>query len=179
MISLKLLFSPDTGKILGAQASGKKGVDKRIDVLAVVQRAGLTVNDLEHRELTYAPPFNSARDVVNQAGMVAANVIKGDTVICHVRDVLQREPGSYCLLDIRSPAELKQFGEYPDALSIPLDSLRENLDKLPEDKEIIIGCQSGLRGHVAYRMLQSHGFRTYNLSGGFITWQAVTESMSQ
>ncbi|EFA4391375.1 NADH oxidase, partial [Escherichia coli] len=65
------------------------------------------------------------------------------------------------------------------ALSIPLDSLRENLDKLPEDKEIIIGCQSGLRGHVAYRMLQSHGFRTYNLSGGFITWQAVTESMSQ
>lgn len=78
--------------------------------------------------------------------MVAANVIKGDTVICHVRDVLQREPGSYCLLDIRSPAELKQFGEYPDALSIPLDSLRENLDKLPEDKEIIIGCQSGLRG---------------------------------
>lgn len=179
MISLKLLFSPDTGKILGAQASGKKGVDKRIDVLAVVQRAGLTVNDLEHLELTYAPPFNSARDVVNQAGMVAANVIKGDTVICHVRDVLQREPGSYCLLDIRSPAELKQFGEYPDALSIPLDSLRENLDKLPEDKEIIIGCQSGLRGHVAYRMLQSHGFRTYNLSGGFITWQAVTESMSQ
>lgn len=179
MISLKLLFSPDTGKILGAQASGKKGVDKRIDVLAVVQRAGLTVNDLEHLELTYAPPFNSARDVVNQAGMVAANVIKGDTVICHVRDVLQRKPGSYCLLDIRSPAELKQFGEYPDALSIPLDSLRENLDKLPEDKEIIIGCQSGLRGHVAYRMLQSHGFRTYNLSGGFITWQAVTESMSQ
>ncbi|EIR2514541.1 FAD-dependent oxidoreductase [Shigella flexneri] len=179
MISLKLLFSPDTGKILGAQASGKKGVDKRIDVLAVVQRAGLTVNDLEHLELTYAPPFNSARDVVNQAGMVAANVIKGDTVICHVHDVLQREPGSYCLLDIRSPAELKQFGEYPDALSIPLDSLRENLDKLPEDKEIIIGCQSGLRGHVAYRMLQSHGFRTYNLSGGFITWQAVTESMSQ
>ncbi|MFL9148380.1 FAD-dependent oxidoreductase [Escherichia coli] len=179
MISLKLLFSPDTGKILGAQASGKKGVDKRIDVLAVAQRAGLTVNDLEHLELTYAPPFNSARDVVNQAGMVAANVIKGDTVICHVRDVLQRELGSYCLLDIRSPAELKQFGEYPDALSIPLDSLRENLDKLPEDKEIIIGCQSGLRGHVAYRILQSHGFRTYNLSGGFITWQAVTESMSQ
>jgi len=179
MISLKLLFSPDTGKILGAQRSGKKGVDKRIDVLAVAQRAGLTVNDLEHLELTYAPPFNSARDVVNQAGMVAANVIKGDTVISHVSDVLQREPGSYCLVDIRSPAELKQFGEYPDALSIPLDSLRENLEKLPEDKDIFIGCQSGLRGHVAYRILQAHGFRTYNLSGGFITWQAVTESMSQ
>ncbi|EJB8474488.1 FAD-dependent oxidoreductase [Citrobacter freundii] len=179
MISLKLLFSPDTGKILGAQASGKKGVDKRIDVLAVAQRAGLTVNDLEHLELTYAPPFNSARDVVNQAGMVAANVIKGDTVICHVRDVLQRVPGSYCLFDIRSPAELKQFGEYPDALSIPLDSLRENLEKVPKDKEIFIGCQSGLRGHVAYRILQAHGFRTYNLSGGFITWQAVTESISK
>ncbi|WP_288217492.1 FAD-dependent oxidoreductase, partial [uncultured Citrobacter sp.] len=177
MISLKLLFSPDTGKILGAQASGKKGVDKRIDVLSVAQRAGLTVNDLEHLELTYAPPFNSARDVVNQAGMVAANVIRGDTAICHVSDVLQREPDRYCLVDIRSPEELKQFGEYPDALSIPLDSLRENLEKLPVDKEIFIGCQSGLRGHVAYRILQAHGFRTYNLSGGFITWQAVTESM--
>ena len=179
MISLKLLFSPDTGKILGAQASGKKGVDKRIDVLSVAQRAGLTVNDLEHLELTYAPPFNSARDVVNQAGMVAANVIRGDTAICHVSDVLQREPGSYCLVDIRSPEELKQFGEYPDALSIPLDSLRENLEKLPVDKEIFIGCQSGLRGHVAYRILQAHGFRSYNLSGGFITWQAVMESMNQ
>ena len=179
MISLKLLFSPDTGKILGAQASGKKGVDKRIDVLSVAQRAGLTVNDLEHLELTYAPPFNSARDVVNQAGMVAANVIRGDTAICHVSDVLQREPDRYCLVDIRSPEELKQFGEYPDALSIPLDSLRENLEKLPVDKEIFIGCQSGLRGHVAYRILQAHGFRTYNLSGGFITWQAVMESMSK
>ena len=179
MISLKLLFSPDTGKILGAQASGKKGVDKRIDVLSVAQRAGLTVNDLEHLELTYAPPFNSARDVVNQAGMVAANAIRGDTAICHVSDVLQREPDRYCLVDIRSPEELKQFGEYPDALSIPLDSLRENLEKLPVDKEIFIGCQSGLRGHVAYRILQAHGFRTYNLSGGFITWQTVTESMSK
>ena len=179
MISLKLLFSPDTGKILGAQASGKKGVDKRIDVLSVAQRAGLTVNDLEHLELTYAPPFNSARDVVNQAGMVAANVIRGDTAICHVSDVLQREPDRYCLVDIRSPEELKQFGEYPDALSIPLDSLRENLEKVPKDKEIFIGCQSGLRGHVAYRILQAHGFRTYNLSGGFITWQAVTESISK
>ncbi|AYL04606.1 TPA: FAD-dependent oxidoreductase [Enterobacter kobei] len=179
MISLKLLFSPDTGKILGAQASGKKGVDKRIDVLSVAQRAGLTVNDLEHLELTYAPPFNSARDVVNQAGMVAANAIRGDTAICHVSDVLQREPDRYCLVDIRSPEELKQFGEYPDALSIPLDSLRENLEKLPVDKEIFIGCQSGLRGHVAYRILQAHGFRTYNLSGGFITWQAVMESMSK
>lgn len=179
MISLKLLFSPDTGKILGAQASGKKGVDKRIDVLSVAQRAGLTVKELEHLELTYAPPFNSARDVVNQAGMVAANVIKGDTAICHVSDVLQREPGQYCLLDIRSPAELKQFGEYPDALSIPLDSLRMNLEKLPKEKEIFIGCQSGLRGHVAYRILQAHGFRAYNLSGGFITWRAVMDSMSK
>ncbi|NJH96440.1 CoA-disulfide reductase, partial [Salmonella enterica subsp. enterica serovar Anatum] len=97
----------------------------------------------------------------------------------HVSDVLQREPGSYCLVDIRSPEELKQFGEYPDALSIPLDSLRENLEKLPVDKEIFIGCQSGLRGHVAYHILQAHGFRTYTLSGGFITWQAVMESMNQ
>lgn len=94
-----------------------------------------------------------------------------------VGGILQREPGRCCLLDIRSPADLKQCSEYPDVLSIPLDSLRENLEKLPEDKEILISFQSGLRGHVAYRILQPHGFRTYNLSCGFTTCQAVTESI--
>ncbi|OAT77660.1 CoA-disulfide reductase [Mangrovibacter phragmitis] len=176
MISLKLLFDPQDGTILGAQASGQNGVDKRIDVLAVAQRAGMKVADLEHLELTYAPPFNSARDVVNQAGMVATNVLSGDTAICHARDIQQLDPATQCLLDIRNPGELTQFGEYPNALSIPLDTLRENLGRLPKNKEILIGCQSGLRGHVAYRILTAQGFRARNLSGGFKTWQAAMQA---
>lgn len=177
MISLKLLFDPISGAILGAQAHGKNGVDKRIDVLAVAQRAGLKVTDLEHLELTYAPPFNSARDLVNQAGMVATNVINGDTAICHAGDILAMDTACQCLVDIRSPGELSQFGEYPNAQAIPLDELRNHLKSLPRHKEILIGCQSGLRGHVALRMLQAHGFRARNLSGGYKTWQAVIQAM--
>ncbi|EKS7765292.1 FAD-dependent oxidoreductase [Edwardsiella piscicida] len=169
-ISLKLLFDPADGAILGAQAIGQEGVDKRIDVISVAQRAGLKVEDLEHLELCYAPPYNSARDLVNQAGMLAANVRCGDTAICHVADVLQRDPACQCLLDIRTPQELKAHGTYPQALHIPLDELRERLNELPRDKEILIGCQSGLRGHVAYRMLVQHGLRARNLSGGYITF---------
>ncbi|WPD73876.1 FAD-dependent oxidoreductase [Dickeya fangzhongdai] len=172
IISLKLLFAPDTGAILGAQAVGKAGVDKRIDVIAVAQRAGLTVRDLEDLELTYAPPFNSARDVVNQAGMQAGNVLQGDTAICHPEDIIHLDPATQCLLDIRSAQELRLHGEYPNALHIPLDTLRQRLQELPADKEILIGCQSGLRGHVAYRLLIQRGFRARNLSGGFITYRA-------
>ncbi|ACS87506.1 FAD-dependent oxidoreductase [Musicola paradisiaca] len=173
-ISLKLLFSPDDGAILGAQATGKAGIDKRIDVIAVAQRAGLHVRDLENLELAYAPPFNSARDVVNQAGMLAANILNGDTAICHADRVDALDPATQCLLDIRTTGELGKFGEYPHALHIPLDELRQRLAELPRDKEIIIGCQSGLRGHVAYRMLSQLGFRAKNLSGGFKTWQAAS-----
>lgn len=178
MMSLKLLFDPISGAILGAQCSGKNGVDKRIDVLAVAQRAGLSVTDLEHLELTYAPPFNSARDLVNQAGMVASNVINGDTAICHAGEIVTMDTERQCLVDIRSPGELAQFGEYPNARAIPVDALRSHLDSLPRDKEILIGCQSGLRGHVALRILQAHGFRARNLSGGYKTWQAVVQAMN-
>ncbi|EHB0481257.1 FAD-dependent oxidoreductase, partial [Escherichia coli] len=177
IISLKLLFSPDTGKIFGAQISGQKGIDKRIDILSVAQRAGLSVEELADLELAYAPPFNSARDIINQAGMVAENVINGHTAICHVNNVLQEGADRYCLVDIRSPDEIKRCGEYPGALCIPLDSLRSNIDNLPKNKEIVIGCQSGLRGHIAYRILQAYGFKVYNLSGGFLTWQSVMETL--
>ncbi|MFV4845005.1 FAD-dependent oxidoreductase [Edwardsiella tarda] len=172
-LSLKLIFDPRNGAILGAQAVGKEGVDKRIDVLSVAQRAGLTVADLEHLELCYAPPYNSARDLVNQAGMLANNVLCGDSAICHVADLEQRDPARQCLLDIRSDEELATFGTYPQALHIPLDELRARLDELPRDKEILIGCQSGLRGHVAYRLLVQHGFRARNLTGGYITYRRV------
>lgn len=177
-ISLKLIFDPRNGAILGAQAVGKEGVDKRIDVLSVAQRAGLTVADLEHLELCYAPPYNSARDLVNQAGMLANNVLCGDTAICHVADLEQRDPARQCLLDIRSDEELATFGTYPQARHIPLDELRARLDELPRDKEILIGCQSGLRGHVAYRLLVQHGFRARNLTGGYITYRRVLAAQS-
>jgi Uncharacterized NAD(FAD)-dependent dehydrogenases len=172
-VSFKLIFDPVTGQILGGQAFGKEGVDKRIDVLAVAMRAGLKVQDLEHLELTYAPPFGSARDVINQAGMVAANVIKGDERVCHTTDILNISPEQF-LLDVRNPGELTKIGAIAGAVNIPVDQLRERLAELPKDKEILITCQVGLRGHVAYRLLANHGFNARNLSGGFKTFQITT-----
>lgn len=172
-VSFKLIFDPVTGQILGGQAFGKEGVDKRIDVLAVAMRAGLKVQDLEHLELTYAPPFGSARDVINQAGMVAANVIKGDERVCHTTDILNISSEQF-LLDVRNPGELTNIGAISGAVNIPVDQLRQRLAELPKDKEILITCQVGLRGHVAYRLLANNGFKARNLSGGFKTFQITT-----
>ncbi|MGL5325353.1 MAG: rhodanese-like domain-containing protein, partial [Aeromonas sp.] len=171
-VSLKLLFAPD-GKIYGAQAIGKDGIDKRIDVLAVAQRAGLTVFDLQDLELTYAPPFGSAKDVINMAGFVASNHLKGDTLLCHVAEVEARHPHQL-VVDVRNGPELDKLGRIPGALHIPLDELRGRLHELPKDKELLISCQVGLRGHVACRLLSQHGFKVKNLSGGFKTWQMAT-----
>lgn len=171
-VSLKLLFAPD-GKIYGAQAIGKDGVDKRIDVLAVAQRAGLTVFDLQDLELTYAPPFGSAKDVINMVGFVASNHMKGDTLLCHAAEVQARHPHQQ-VLDVRNGPELDKLGRIPGALHIPLDELRGRLDELPRDKELLVSCQVGLRGHVACRLLSQHGFKVKNLSGGFKTWQMAT-----
>lgn len=171
-VSLKLLFAAD-GQILGAQAVGKDGVDKRIDVLAVAMRAGLKVQALEDLELCYAPPFGSARDVINQAGMVATNVLKGDEKQCHSEDMLAVR-ADQCILDVRNPGEIKLHGGFAGALNIPLDELRQRLGELPREKEILISCQVGLRGHVAYRMLVQHGFQARNLSGGYRTFQLTT-----
>ncbi|MHA7000760.1 FAD-dependent oxidoreductase [Aeromonas schubertii] len=171
-VSLKLLFAPD-GRILGAQAVGKDGIDKRIDVLAVAQRAGMTVFDLQDLELTYAPPFGSAKDVINMAGFVASNHLKGDSPLCHVSDV-QALRADQLVLDVRNSGELDRLGRIPGALNIPLDELRGRLGELPRGKEIIVSCQVGLRGHVASRMLRQHGFAVKNLSGGFKTWQMAT-----
>ncbi|MGK0408068.1 MAG: NADPH-dependent 2,4-dienoyl-CoA reductase/sulfur reductase-like enzyme [Shewanella psychromarinicola] len=171
-ITLKLLFCPDNGRILGAQAAGIDGVDKRIDVLAVAQRAGMTVYDLADLELTYAPPFGSARDVVNQAGMVAANVLLGDEVTCHTQD-LQALTATQIIVDVRNPGELTAVGAIDNAINIPLPQLRDRLNELPEDKELLLLCQVGLRGHVACRMLVQHGFKARNLSGGYKTYQMV------
>jgi rhodanese-related sulfurtransferase len=169
-MSLKLLFDPDTGKVLGAQAVGAQGVDKRIDVLAVAIRAGLCVEDLAELELAYAPPYGSAKDPVNYAGFVASNVRAGDAKLCHVEDAMQPRDDQV-LLDVRTPAEV-EAGTIPGARNIPLDQLRDRLGELPADKEILAFCQVGLRGYLACRILSQHGRRCRNLTGGYKTYTA-------
>jgi rhodanese-related sulfurtransferase len=174
-LSLKVLFDPDDGRLLGAQVVGRDGVDKRLDVLATAMRAGLTVRDLQSLELAYAPPYSSAKDPVNLAGFLAANVLDG-----HLRqifaDELATQPESSLLLDVRNPQE-HQKGSLPGAINIPLDELRERLDELPLDRPIVVFCQVGLRGYLAYRILAQHGFRRLaNLSGGYRSWLAQQEA---
>lgn len=169
-VSFKMLFDPATGKILGAQAVGKDGVDKRIDVMAVAQRAGMTVEQLQHLELTYAPPYGSAKDVINQAAFVANNIIKGDATAIHF-DEIDNLSVDQVLLDVRNPGELESVGFIDGAINIPVDQLRQRMNELPKDKEIVIYCQVGLRGNVAYRQLVNSGFKARNLLGGYRTYK--------
>jgi len=171
-MSLKLLFDPKGGGILGAQAVGADGIDKRIDVLAVAMRAHMTVHDLKDLELSYAPPYGSAKDPVNYAGFVASNVLAGDVALCHVADVTSPRPDQV-LLDVRTPGEV-EAGTIPGARNIPVDELRTRLAELPKDKEILAFCQVGLRGYLACRILSQNGFKCRNLSGGYKTYKAAT-----
>lgn len=178
-ISLKVLFDPDNGRLLGAQAVGRLGVDKRLDVLAAALRAGLTVRDLADLELAYAPPYSSAKDPVNMAGFLASNVLDGqlrqvfsDDLAAHLAGP---EPAPW-LLDVRTPKEY-QGGSLPGAANIPVDELRERLDELPRDRPIVTFCQVGLRSYLAYRILSQSGFdRLANLSGGYRGWLAQMEA---
>ncbi len=170
-ISLKLIFDPENGQILGAQAAGMAGVDKRIDLLAMAIRGGLTVFDLQEMELCYAPPFGSAKDPVNYAGFVASNVISGDMQICHVEDVLNPKENQV-ILDVRNPKEL-EAGSIPGNINIPVDELRNRLDELDRDKEYLVYCRVGLRGYLACRILTHNGFKCRNLTGGYKTYQDV------
>jgi NADPH-dependent 2,4-dienoyl-CoA reductase/sulfur reductase-like enzyme/rhodanese-related sulfurtransferase len=170
IVSFKMLFEPSSGKILGAQAVGKDGVDKRIDVMAVAQRAGMTVEQLQHLELTYAPPYGSAKDVINQAAFVANNIIKGDAKPIHFDEIINLNDDQI-LLDVRNPGELENVGFISGAVNIPVDQLRQRMDELPKNKEIIIYCQVGLRGNVAYRQLVNNGFKARNLIGGYRTFK--------
>jgi NADPH-dependent 2,4-dienoyl-CoA reductase/sulfur reductase-like enzyme/rhodanese-related sulfurtransferase len=165
MFTLKLLFDAE-GRILGVQAVGGKGVDKRVDVIATAMRGGMTVYDLEELELAYAPPFGSAKDPVNFAGMVAANVLHGDTAVVHCDAI----PKDAVLLDVREPAEI-EAGALPGAVKIPLGKLRERLGELPTDRLIVSYCRVGLRGYLAERILKENGIKAANLSGGWLTWK--------
>ncbi len=167
-LSLKLIFDPTSGKVLGAQAVGSDSVDKRIDVIAVAIRAGLTVFDLEELELSYAPPYGSAKDPVNYAGFVAANALRGDVGLCHVEDLRAPAPHQK-VLDVRTAREVS-FGTIPGAMNIPVDELRDQLVKLDRDTEWLVTCQVGLRGYLACRILMHNGFKCRNLTGGYKTW---------
>jgi NADPH-dependent 2,4-dienoyl-CoA reductase/sulfur reductase-like enzyme/peroxiredoxin family protein/rhodanese-related sulfurtransferase/TusA-related sulfurtransferase len=170
-LTLKLLFHPESGKLLGAQCVGADGVDKRIDVLAVAIRAGLTVYDLEKLELAYAPPFGSAKDPVNYAGFVAANVLRKEVRLCHVADMVNPAPNQV-LLDVRTLPEVQQ-GTIPGATHIPLDELRTRIGELPREKEVLAFCQVGLRGYLACRILSQNGIVCRNLTGGYKTYGHV------
>lgn len=162
-MTLKLLFRPSDGLLLGAQGVGEAGVDRRIDVIAMaIQKRG-TVHDLEEAELCYAPQFGGAKDPVNFAGMVAADVARGDMPVTYWTEPAD---GETFILDVRGPGEFAS-GHAEDAVNIPLETLRSRLGEIPRDKEIRAYCAVGLRGYVATRILLQHGFKARNISGGW------------
>ena len=171
-IFLKLLFNPKTGEIYGAQGVGPDGVDKRIDILATAIKGNLTVEDLPELELTYAPPFGSAKDVVNMAGYTALNIMENvaENIQLHELEKAQ-EQGTY-FVDVRTKDEFSR-GSIPGFINLPLNELRSRMSELPKDKEIILSCHSGQRSYIAQRMLLQHGFKVKNLDGSYLLYQAV------
>ena len=177
-MSVKILFSPENGRLLGAQIVGFDGVDKRIEMLAqVIQNQG-TVADLMELEHAYAPPYSSAKDPVNMAGFVADNILKKRVETILWSDVASL-PADVVKIDVRTPAEY-ELGTIPGFVNIPVDELRGRLAELPKDRLIVVTCAIGLRGYLAYRILKQHGFtHVKNLSGGYKTWSAATMPVGQ
>ncbi|RXT07944.1 CoA-disulfide reductase [Ammoniphilus sp. CFH 90114] len=171
-IALKLIFDPKEGFILGAQAVGVDGADKRMDVIATAIKAGMTVFDLADLELAYAPPYSSAKDPVNMAGFVASNMIEDGmkTVQWHEIDQVIQDGGM--LVDVREPIE-RNFGFIEGSINIPLGEIRKRLEQLPKDQTIYVSCQVGLRGYLAARILRENGITVKNLDGGWKTYSAV------
>ena len=170
-MTLKILFDPETGKLLGAQAVGGAGVDKRIDVLAVAIQAGMTVFDLEEMELAYSPQYGSAKDPINMAGFVAGGMLRGDHPQVDVETVLAAPMDHRpFVLDVRTAQEFSA-GNIPGAPNISVDDLRSRLDELPRDREIAVCCQVGQRGYLATRMLRQKGFSVSNIGGGYKTYR--------
>ncbi|MCS6267975.1 MAG: FAD-dependent oxidoreductase [Vampirovibrio sp.] len=170
-IALKVLFNPKTGELYGAQAVGKDGVDKRIDVIATAIKARLTIRDLAELELCYAPPFGSAKDAVNLAGMIGENIQDGLLEQVQWHQVANLSKTDTVLLDVRSLAERKK-GCIAESVHIPLNELRQRLNELPKDKTLVVYCQSGQRSYFATRLLVQHGFKAKNLSGAYMTYVA-------
>jgi rhodanese-related sulfurtransferase len=170
-MALKLLFDPQTGRVLGAQAVGGAGVDKRIDVLAVAIQAGMTVFDLEEMELGYSPQYGSAKDPINMAGFGAGGLLRGDHPQVDVESVLAAPAAERpLLLDVRTPQEYAD-GHISGAVNIPVDELRSRLGELPQGREIAVYCQVGQRGYLAIRILRQAGFAAANIGGGYKTFR--------
>ena len=176
--SLKIVFSPEDGRLFGAQIVGYKGVDKRVDMIASVLKQGGTVYDLQEIEHAYAPPFSSVKDPVNIAGFVAENIIGGLVKIVHWHELNEEELSRSFLLDVREADEYK-LGKIEGAENIPLNYLRDRLKELPRERRIIVYCAAGLRAYLACRILSQNGFsEVYNLSGGYKTYEFVTEKQA-
>ncbi|PIE52706.1 pyridine nucleotide-disulfide oxidoreductase [Candidatus Fermentibacteria bacterium] len=168
-MAIKLLFTEE-GRILGMQATGADGVDKRVDVVATAIRNNMTIHDLEELELSYAPPFGSAKDAVNFAGFVAANMNAGLTEQVYPDSI----PENSFILDVREEEETI-LGTIPESTLIPLGELRNRIDEIPKDRHIVIYCAVGIRGYAAERILKQKGYKVSNLSGGFATWKMFNE----
>ncbi|MDP4083651.1 MAG: CoA-disulfide reductase [Bacillota bacterium] len=171
-IALKLLFDPNEGYILGAQAVGKDGVDKRIDVIATAIKGNLTVFDMTEIELSYAPPFSSAKDPVNMAGYVATNIINGEVETVQWDEIDKIIENNGLLIDVREPKE-RENGFIKGSINMPLGDIREHLEELPKNETIYVSCQVGLRGYLAARILSENGFKVKNLDGGWKTYSSV------
>jgi len=167
-MALKLLYNSE-GKILGAQAVGIEGVDKRIDVIATAIQSGMTVFDLEELELAYAPPFSSSRDPVNIIGFTAANVLRGDAKVMTWEQVDSLDRNKTAIVDVRLPEELA-LGMIDGAVNIPLQSIRQKVNEIPKDRPVLLYCQTGQRSYFASRALNQLGFDAYNLTGGYKTY---------
>ena len=171
-LTLKLIFDPDSGKIYGAQGIGAQGVDKRIDVLATAIKGGLTIADLPELELTYAPPFGSAKDPVNMLGYVAMNVAEGLSQTIQWSELPARLAAGWQVLDVRNPDELAD-GQFKQSRNIPLNQLRARMGELDPQQPYVVSCFSGQRSYIAERLLRQHGFTVVNLDGAFALYHAV------
>lgn len=176
-MALKLLIDPDTDRILGAQAVGGAGVDKRIDVLATAMSGGLGASELADLELAYAPQYGAAKDPVNMLGYIADNLQHGTERILQWHELDEHQRAGATVVDVRSPAEYAQ-GAIPGAVNIPLDELRVRADELP-NSELIVHCRVGQRGHAAARLLAQHGHTVANLDGGYLTWHTGTHTTAE
>ncbi len=171
-LDMKVIFHKDTGLLLGAQVVGKKGVDKRIDVLATAIKAHMTIRDLSELELAYAPPFGSAKDPINLAGMAGTNVLDGLVEQVQWHEIPALKTDKVTIIDVRTRGE-RAKGFIDGSLNIPLPELRKRLSEIPEEREVITYCQSGQRSYNAARFLRQKGFNVKNLSGGYLTWSSM------
>ena len=172
-LHIRVLYELPTGRILGAQAVGEEGTEKRVDVVATCIRYGGVMDDLCGLELAYAPPFNTAKDPVNFAGFIAENITSGMVDVMHVCELENLDPELYQLVDVRTEAEYAE-ATIPSSIHVELDTIREKLAQLDNNKIQVVYCRAGLRSYIAARILMQHGYRAISLTGGWLSYEAET-----